>query len=240
MQNHERNSELTRRIQQCEQADKGGYFIYRSALDYAKATAGALMSALENARRINRHIAIIGIGSGRAAQEIAAGKELVADGSDLEILTTGLTSPLEEYQMLGANVQFVLSPVEELADVRVGQTFGAVIGVNSVAYALPDVSVDQIDQALILGGVFLGTFRNPQRPFLSKPDDLPDFETADPFIVQFQQRGYDIATTVSEFMPPDFPVVLLAIKPGGQIRAKTMLLVAQARFGELYENLQRG
>jgi SAM-dependent methyltransferase len=228
----ERTPEFAERIARLEYADKHAYTTWRGAQEYLAITEGALVSVLEIARRKNKKLAIIGVGWGRAAYEIAHGRDvhgknladLGIDGRDLSILATGLTPPDDLYRSLGPNVRFAISPVEELEYVRNGEKFGAIIGVNSVAYALPDQAVEQIDKALEPGGVFLGTFRNHAYPSLRR--DIPDFQTVDPFIKQFTQLGYDIARVVSSY-GLEYPEVLLAIKPGGTMRAEVMLRTAQ-------------
>jgi hypothetical protein len=91
-------------------------------------------------------------------------------------------------------------------------------GLNSVAYStVPSLAVKSIDRVLESGGVFQGTFQDPDMNHTAVP-----MGPYDEFATAFQEHGYD--TAIAKHPDPNTGVyILIAVKPGAYVTAQELL-----------------
>jgi ubiquinone/menaquinone biosynthesis C-methylase UbiE len=184
----------------------------RGAKEYEQFLAG-LDATLEYARSLSKK-KWLDIGAGITKGIFELSQTTKADGLSVEATVLHRSEQVQQY--LG-NEKTHITSAEVLRGIS-DASISLVTAVNSVAYSdAPELAVASIDRVLEQGGIFHGSFQDPETS-----DPLVAMKPVDGFLEAFQTRGYD---TVVAKNPDQITgtYILIAIKPGGTASAKDIL-----------------
>lgn len=205
------------------------YKTHRTGQEYL-VRMGGLEHLFEYVRSLkSRRVLDIGTGSGNALRMVS--KMRIARALSFEATALNLSPELKRNLRKD---QIHLTGVETLRGCK-NYDFGAVLALNSVAYAsYPRMAIKRINEVLVPGGVFKATFGD-----LGGIDNYGGqiMKGPDRFIEELAKAKYDLALTTHNFIgetkaegEPETQIaplgntILLAIKPGGQsVSARELL-----------------
>ncbi len=193
-------------LQKVVKAEKGesAYTVNRGAIDYLFGLDG-LIGSFEYIKQLKSNIVVdVGTGKGLAWSELAK-----KYGDGLDFWATNLVYDKHLVDLFGDRIKF--TPVEFMKGFS-DESVGGVMAMKSIAYSSsPERAIAEIDRILVPGGLIKASFRGPEE---SGVIDL-DYQKHDEFTKNLKSLGYDVEVIGEE--------VVLAIKPGGEIRAKDIL-----------------
>lgn len=154
----------------------------------------------------------IGAGTTKGISELSKGPL----GEGFSAIATILNKSESVESFLGSERTYV-TPVEMLDGIA-DSLISLATGLNSVAYSkVPDRAVESIDRVLEPGGIYQGTFQDPEKAHSAVP-----MNPYDEFKTEFDKRGYDTAVAINPD-PKTGVYILIAVKQGASISAQTLL-----------------
>lgn len=193
-------------LQKVVVAEKGEsiYAVSRDALDYLLGLDG-LAGSFEYIKQLKSNVVVdVGTGKGLAWSKLA---QKYGDG--LDFWATNLVYDKHLVDLFGNRIKF--TPVEFMKGFA-DESVAGVVAMKSIAYSSsPERAMGEIDRILVPGGLIKASFRGPEE---SGVIDL-NYQKHDEFTKNLKSLGYDVEVVDNE--------IVLAIKPGGGVRAKDIL-----------------